>query len=95
MAPEQYPQHLAYVEWFTPFTNAHPDHGLYKVSRELRGHDRLASVIPVSSLERSCHLLPDFGPVASREWTSSTVLDECPAFFVNSFADRNMYKLIY
>ncbi|KAI0746222.1 hypothetical protein C8Q80DRAFT_1105448 [Daedaleopsis nitida] len=94
--PVSYPQHLAYVEWFTPFTDtAHRDHGLYKVARSLRGGHRLASVIPVESIERSCHLIPDFGPVAPRDWTSSTVLNLCPTFYVNSFADRNTYMLLY
>ena len=91
------PQHLAYVEWFTPFTEASSQHGLYKVKRSVRARDqaRLASVIPLEQLERSCHLLPEFGPVVCREWTSSNVLDRCPAFWVNAFSDRHMYKLLY
>ncbi|KAI0762223.1 hypothetical protein C8Q74DRAFT_135973 [Fomes fomentarius] len=93
--PTDYPQHLAYVEWFTPLTSTDPDHGLYKIARALRHGSRLASIIPINQLERSCHLFPDFGPVAPRHWSSSTVLDECPAFFVNAFTDRYTYKLIY
>ncbi|KAH9857831.1 hypothetical protein C2E23DRAFT_720065 [Lenzites betulinus] len=90
-----YPEHLAYVEWFTPFTpDPHPDHGLYKVSRSMRRGARLASIIPVEDIVRSCHLIPDFGAVAPREWTSSTVLEQCSSFYVNSFADRNTYKLL-
>ncbi|KAI0827915.1 hypothetical protein BC628DRAFT_1534661, partial [Trametes gibbosa] len=66
------PEHLAYVEWFTPFPpTPHPDHGLYKISRSLRRGDRIASIVPVQNIARSCHLLPDFGAAAPRAWTSS------------------------
>ncbi|KAI0774121.1 hypothetical protein C8Q74DRAFT_1268270 [Fomes fomentarius] len=62
-----YPQHLAYVEWFTPLTVVQAEHGLYKlkVTRALRYGACLESVVPVSQLERSCHLFPDFGPQAA------------------------------
>ncbi|KAJ3004511.1 hypothetical protein NUW54_g4780 [Trametes sanguinea] len=90
------PQHLAYVEWFKPFPTApHHDHGLYKIARSLRRGARLASIIPVENIARSCHLFPDFGAAVPREWTSSNVLEHCSTFYVNSFADRNTYKLIY
>ncbi|KAI0821653.1 hypothetical protein BC628DRAFT_1491058 [Trametes gibbosa] len=92
------PDHLAYVEWFTPFPSTpHPDHKLYKISRSLTRHgDRIASIVPIQNITRSCHLFPDFSSTAApRTWTSSTVLEDCTSFFVNSFADRNTYKLIY
>lgn len=71
-------------------------HGLYKVSHARnREGDRLGLVIPIEDIERSCHLFPDFGRVAPRDWTSRTVLDECTTFYLNTFADRNTYKLIH
>ncbi|EPQ52542.1 hypothetical protein GLOTRDRAFT_79649 [Gloeophyllum trabeum ATCC 11539] len=86
------PGHLAYVEWFTAFSMT-PDanSGMYKVSRSIQNGERLASVIPVCQIERSVHLFPKWGPVAPREWSSSTVLDSAPAFFVNPFLDRHTF----
>ena len=79
------PQHLAYVEWFTPFGTPHKDHGMYKVTRLLtqRDHLRRASIVPVEQLERSCQLIPEFGTIAPRDWTSANVLEQsrngCPS----------------
>ncbi|KAM6490958.1 hypothetical protein JOM56_013578 [Amanita muscaria] len=53
------PQHLAYVEWFTPFRACpEPDSMLYKIERSCQGNARLASVIPVSHITQSIHLSP-------------------------------------
>ena len=87
------PGHLAYVERFTPFAAApDPVHGLYKVKRRLDADGaRLASIVEVRNIRRSCHLLPVYGPVAPREWSSSTVLQHCDTFWLNSFSDIHMY----
>lgn len=95
LPPSARPKHLAYVEWFTPCTVPHRDHGLYTITRSLIGTSRRCSIIPLEHLERSCHLYPQFGPIAPRDWTSSNVLDRCSTFFVNPFSDKYMYKLIY
>ncbi|KAH7903903.1 hypothetical protein BJ138DRAFT_1019885, partial [Hygrophoropsis aurantiaca] len=87
---------LAYVEWFSPFP-ATPDtnHGMYKISRSLRNGERMASIIPVDIIRRSVHLIPKFGRVAPREWTSSNVLELCKTFYVNPFTDRHAYLTIF
>ncbi|KAG1902029.1 uncharacterized protein F5891DRAFT_1144149 [Suillus fuscotomentosus] len=92
--PLKPPAHLAYVEWFTPFQQPESHHGLYKICRLMRHGERLASIIDVSDIRRSVHLFPNFGAVVPREWTSSTVLELCPSFFVNSFSDRHAYLTI-
>ncbi|THV04071.1 hypothetical protein K435DRAFT_650090 [Dendrothele bispora CBS 962.96] len=87
------PKHLAYVEWFTPFTTPDENNGLYKVSRCNVDGGRLSSVVDVRRLVRSVHLLPRFGRIADRSWTSSTVLESCQSFYVNSDSDRHIYQL--
>ena len=89
------PRHLAYVEWFTDFANApNAIHGLYKVKRELQDGVRLSSIIPVKSIRRTVQLFPVFGPVAPQDWTSSNVLELCPAFHVDRYLDRHSFVTI-
>jgi hypothetical protein len=68
---------------------------MYKITRSLKDGERLASVIPVHDIVRSVHLVPKFGPTAPREWSSSTVLEECTIFYVNPFTDRHSYLNLY
>ncbi|KAJ7862972.1 hypothetical protein B0H13DRAFT_1899820 [Mycena leptocephala] len=89
------PKYLAYVEWFSPFTEPEPDHLMYKVNRSLKDGERLASIIPVGNIRRSIHLLPKFGPVAPADWKSSNVLDKCPYFFANSLTERHIYATLF
>jgi hypothetical protein len=92
------PKHLAYVEWFSDFPR-YPDssHRQFKVKPSLApGGGNLASVVPITSVISSVHLLPKFGDIAPRHWTSSNVLDNALSFYVNSFGgyDRNIHDII-
>lgn len=89
------PQHLAYVEWFAPFSRApEPHHLMYKLTRSVRGGQRLASILPIQGFRRSVHLFPKPGPSIPRHWTSDTVLDESSAFLLSPFSDRDAYVTI-
>jgi hypothetical protein len=93
------PEHLAYVEWYTKFSNyPNANHGMYKVSLQCNRNSSLkhgiGSIIPVSDIVQSVHLFPFFGPYADAEWTSKNVLDLCKNFFVNLFTDKSLYRLI-
>ncbi|TFK58758.1 hypothetical protein BDN72DRAFT_781632, partial [Pluteus cervinus] len=85
--------HLAYVELFTKLPSApEPNHGLYRIKRELKDGARVARIIPVSHIRRSVQLFPRFKRSAPAEWTSSRVLEQCSEFFVNSLSDRHLFN---
>jgi len=86
------PEALAYVEWFSPLAMPNECHGMYRISRSYRDDRRLASIIPLAEVCRSVHLFPVFGSVTPQQWQSSTVLEECRAFYINPFLDRHMYR---
>ncbi|KAL1687786.1 hypothetical protein GGG16DRAFT_61384 [Schizophyllum commune] len=91
------PRHFAYVDWYTPFARR-PDstHLMYKVSPVFaRGGGVEASILPLANIRRSVHLLPKFGRVAPQHWTSSRVLDQCTNFYVNTFTDKHLYRIVY
>ena len=92
----QVPEHLAYIELFTPFTAApHYDHRMYSVKRCFgQDGDCLAIIVPLSSLHSSMHLYPQFGPVAPCNWTSSTVLNRCHNFYVSPLSSHYAYFII-
>lgn len=87
------PAHLAYVEWFSSPSAPDPSHKMSRISRTYGTHGRRsASIIPLTDICRSVQLFPIFGPVAPRQWTGATVLEQCQHFYVNTFIDKHMYQ---
>ena len=68
---------------------------MYKISRAFKNGECHAGVIPVENIHRSVVLFPDFGASAPRDWTSSSVLEDCDTFFVNPFTDEHAFRTIY
>ncbi|KAJ7481268.1 hypothetical protein B0H11DRAFT_1670191, partial [Mycena galericulata] len=71
---------LAYVEWYTPLTQLDADLGMYKITPATQLHLRRASIIPVTQISRSCHLIPRFSRKIDRTLTTDSVLDRCKSF---------------
>ena len=87
-------ERLAYVEWFSKFTSPESDHGMHKLKRSVESVERVASIVPISTVRRSVHLFPKFGRVVPEDWTSDNVLEKCSTFYLNPFTDRNMYFIL-
>ncbi|KAI1782246.1 hypothetical protein LXA43DRAFT_1148513 [Ganoderma leucocontextum] len=77
---DRLPRHLAY---------------LHKVTWAKQNGARIASVIPVSTLQRSVHLIPKWGGPVPSHWTSENILDECKTFYMNLFKDAHTYFNLY
>jgi len=58
---------------------------MFKTSRASRQHQRYRSIIPVSQIARSCHLIPVFGPEVGLEWNTNNVLEESKEFYLNHY----------
>ena len=76
---------LAYIEWFTPLHQRDSPSGMYKITPSTRQHRRNASIIPISSIARSCHLIPLFGRAIDWSWRQDNVLKKCNTFYVNPY----------
>jgi len=80
-----FPDPLAYVEWFTAFQSPVPDLEMYQVSRSTRQHRQRASIISVTQIERSIHLIPKFGWRIDLSWSAEDVFECCKTFYVNPY----------
>ena len=87
------PHPLAYVHWYTPFRTFNEDLKMFQITRSTRNHRQRASIIPVTQIVRSCHLVPNFGRAAITTWESHTALDEAPSFYVNPYLRHHDFYL--
>ncbi|KAI8989225.1 hypothetical protein BD414DRAFT_415618 [Trametes punicea] len=86
---------LAYVEWFTPFQVLDNVTGMYIVSPSTRRRQRYASVIPLSDIIRTCHLIPCWGRQIERRVVVGDVLDNHTSkFFVNPYLRHHDFILL-
>ncbi|KAJ7215521.1 hypothetical protein GGX14DRAFT_608507, partial [Mycena pura] len=80
-----YPTPLAYVEWYKPLTQLDKTLGMYKITPAMHLQNRRASIIPITLISRSCHLIPQFGPTAAPSMRSEDVLDVHKDFYLNCY----------
>jgi hypothetical protein len=89
---------LAYVQWFSPpDTVAEAEIKMYLVqrSRSRLTSARLGSVISHASISRFVQLIPYFGSNIDRTLTADNSMEKAKLFWVNSFADKEIYKAVY
>ncbi|KAF8511158.1 hypothetical protein JB92DRAFT_3083509 [Gautieria morchelliformis] len=86
----EHPCPLAYVEWYSPFTQPVPGPEMYMVSAP--SGKSSAAIVPVHSIRRSCHLIPHFGKTIDLSLRASNSLDHCWRFYVSDFLDLYTYQ---
>ena len=89
----EYAEPVAYVDWFKPLQPPVVDIGMHQVSLSSRNLRQRSSIIPVSAIVRSCHLIPVFGRSINLGWTSDTVLDLCKSFYLNPYLRHHDFYL--
>ncbi|EIW76990.1 hypothetical protein CONPUDRAFT_62545, partial [Coniophora puteana RWD-64-598 SS2] len=91
LQPEGQP--LAYVEWFnSPRWSS--ELGLFSVSKAYRRRPhRQISIIPISNILRSCHLIPKFGTNIGSKPDADDALDTYTTFYLNPYLRAHDYLL--
>ena len=95
--PEEFgsfPDPLTYVEWFTAFQSPVSDLKMYQISRSTRQYRRRASIILVTQIEHTVHLIPKFGQQMDLTWSADDVLERCKTFYVNLYV-RHLDFLLF
>lgn len=84
----EYSTPLAYVRWFRKFSTTRKDQAtnMYNVAASTRdGGYANTSIIPITHIVRSCHLIPVFGNQVDDSWTHENVLKKSSKFFLNPY----------
>ncbi|PVF91686.1 hypothetical protein CPB86DRAFT_719004, partial [Serendipita vermifera] len=94
----QHPLHmkpLVYVQWFSAPQLVEPLH-MFRVERLFSPQRQpLGCIVELTSIARFIQLIPEFGPVASHSFTANNSMNACARFFINSFADKEIYQAIW
>ena len=68
---------------------------MFRVRRHLKGGRRVGVVTPLTSIWRAVELIPVFGKECDKTWTSSSAVELCQEFYVNSFSEKEVYQSVY
>jgi hypothetical protein len=82
-----HPSPLVYVHWFKPLRAPVPNLNFYSTSFSSLNHRQRASIISVSDIIRTCHLIPQFGNSSAADlgWTAAKVHQEAKSFYLNPY----------
>lgn len=100
---------LAYVEPLKPargtislqdngFFDHVPDDNIemFRLVRDLNpDHSRRGKIIRLRDIWRPIDVIPKFGEECPEEWTRDTSVELATEFYVNSFADKEIYQSVY
>jgi hypothetical protein len=89
-----YQHPLAYVYWFKPLTSPVLDIGMYRISLSCQNLRQRASIIPITQILRSCHLIPVFGKGVPITWSSESVLRLANQFYLNPYLRHHDFVLL-
>ncbi|KJA15337.1 hypothetical protein HYPSUDRAFT_149256 [Hypholoma sublateritium FD-334 SS-4] len=86
----------ALVSWYLPASNdRHPDTGMWLVKPEGTRASQPVQVIPLKSIARGAHLLPNYGVGMLPEYiTHINALDEFKSYFVNPYIDHHCHEFL-
>ncbi|PVF95369.1 hypothetical protein CPB86DRAFT_865506, partial [Serendipita vermifera] len=96
----QHPLHhipLVYVQWFSPFRKKpEKDIKMYIVDRlEGGASGRPSNILPLDCINRFVQLIPQFGHAVSDQITEENSMEICKHYYVNRFADKEIYQSVY
>ncbi len=89
-----FPHPLVYVEWFTPLRHVDEHTQMFRVERSMQNHLRNASIIPITYISRSCHLIPYSGHIMDPTWTSKSAIEKCKSFHLNMYLRHIHFVLL-
>jgi hypothetical protein len=86
----------ALVSWYLPASNNRdPDTGMWLVQPEGTREFQPIQVIPLKSVARGAHLLPNYGVGMLPEYiTHINALDEFKTYFVNPYIDHHCHEFL-
>jgi hypothetical protein len=86
---------LAYVLWFSPRQYI-SGLQIYRVSRSKDDETpQRRGIIELDSIARFIQLIPDFGPAISASLDANNSADTWPHYFINCFADKEIYQAVW
>jgi len=89
-------RHLAYVQWFTTPEGPQKDNNMYIIQRQLTSEGTcVGDVIDISSITHFVQLVPRFGRTVSALIDCENSMEIVKSYYINSFADKEIFQLVW